>query len=424
MVKLLYLVLDGVADRLKDKVTTLELSEKPGLDELARRGVCGVMYTIGRGYAPESDAAVISILGYNPEEIYTGRGPLEALGAGMEFREGYEVAFRANFATVESGTRRLVDRRVGRSLRTEEARELAKALDGMELSKYGGYVKVKATVGHRAVVIIGSRECRLSPMVDNSDPAYTRKGFISVAVKDFKPYIKEVVPLEDTEEARRTAELANEFIEKALKILNEHPVNKRRVKEGLLPANAILLRDAGGELPKAEPLPRKYGLKFAFIAEMPVELGIGRAFGAYVLEVEPATENPATAYGDRLEKALNLLNEYDIVYVHLKGPDEPGHDRDMELKRRRVEEIDRYFVRPLLDKAPEDLAMLVTADHATPPTVGAHTDDPVPVVIVAPNVGADNVSKFTEKECMKGSLGIIEHGWELLPKVLKIIGMK
>ncbi len=422
--RLLYLVLDGVADRLKDEVTTLELSRKPGLDELAREGVCGVMYTIGKGYAPESDAAVISILGYNPEEVYTGRGPLEALGAGLRIREGYEVAFRANFATIDVGSRRLIDRRVGRSLRTEEARELAKALDGMELSRYGGYVRVKATVGHRAVVIIGSREYRLSPMVDNSDPAYTRKGFISVAVKDFKPFIKEVKPLEDTEEARRTAELANEFIGKAIEVLNEHPINKERVEEGLLPANAILLRDAGSELPKAEPLPRKYGLKFAFIAEMPVELGIGRAFGAYVLEVEPATENPAVAYSDRLEKALKLLKEYDIVYVHLKGPDEPGHDKDIELKRKRVEEIDEYFVRPLLSRAPKDLAILVTADHATPPSVGAHTDDPVPVVVVAPNIEPDEVSKFTEKECMKGSLGVIEHGWELLPKVLKLIGMK
>ncbi len=421
MVKLLYVVLDGVADRLSDKVTTLELSEKPGLDELARRGVCGVMYTIGKGYAPESDAAVISILGYNPEEVYTGRGPLEALGAGLRIREGYEVAFRANFATVEPGTRKLIDRRVGRSLSTEEARELAKALDGMELGIYGGYVRFKATVGHRAVVIIGSREFRLSPMVDNSDPAYTRKGFISVAVKDFRPFIKEVVPLEDTEEARRTAELANRFIEKSLEVLKDHPVNRERVRRGLLPANAVLLRDAGGELPKAEPLPRKYGLKFAFIAEMPVELGIGRAFGAYVLEVEPATENPAVAYPERLEKALKLLNEYDVVYVHLKGPDEPGHDRDLELKRRRVEEIDKYFIRPLLDKAPKDLNILVTADHATPPSVGAHTDDPVPVVVAGPRIKADSVSRFTEKECLKGSLGTIEHGWELLPKVLKLI---
>ncbi len=199
MKRLLYLVLDGMADRLDDPVTTLEKAVKPGLDEIARRGVCGAMYTVEKGVAPESDEAVISIIGYNPHEVYTGRGPIEAIGAGMSLKEGYEIAFRANFATVDPETRRLIDRRVGRNLLTEEARELAKALDGMELGIYDGYARVKATVGHRAVVIIGSRTHRLSPYVSNSDPAYARKGLLSVAVRDFEPVLKYIEPLEDTE---------------------------------------------------------------------------------------------------------------------------------------------------------------------------------------------------------------------------------
>ncbi len=422
--RLLYLVLDGMADRLSDPVTTLEKAYKPGLDRIAKNGVCGAMYTVEKGIAPESDEAVISIIGYNPHEVYTGRGPIEAVGAGMTIKEGYEIAFRANFATIDPKTRKLIDRRVGRNLETEEAKELAKALDGMELGKYDGYARVKATVGHRAVVIIGSRTHKLSPYVGNSDPAYTRKGLLSVAAKDFEPYIKRIEPLEDTEEARITAELANIFTDKAIEILDKHPVNEERRKKGLLPANAILLRDAGGKIPRATPLPEKYGLKFAVLAEMPVEIGIGRIFGADTVALEPPIGDPKEIYSIRLEKTLELLKTYNIVYVHLKGPDEPGHDRDMELKKKRIEEIDEYFVRPFLERMPSDTAILVTADHATPPSVGAHTDDPVPVAVYAPGLEPDDVDQLVEKKCIKGRLGIIEHGWLLLPKVLELIGLK
>ena len=137
--RLLFLVLDGVADSLLDPVTTLEKASKPGLDKIARDGICGVMYVLGRGIAPESDEAVISLFGYNPHEVYTGRGPIEAVGVGLSIREGYEIAFRANFATIDPLTKKIIDRRVGRSLSGEEARELAKSLDNMDLGIYDGY---------------------------------------------------------------------------------------------------------------------------------------------------------------------------------------------------------------------------------------------------------------------------------------------
>ncbi|MEZ0394407.1 MAG: 2,3-bisphosphoglycerate-independent phosphoglycerate mutase [Desulfurococcaceae archaeon] len=415
--KLLYLVIDGAADRLSDPVTTLEKAVKPGLDEIAKYGVCGAMYTVGRGVAPESDEAVLSILGYDPHEVYTGRGPLEAAGAGIMIREGYEVAFRANFATIDPETRKIIDRRVGRSLTSEEAKELAKALDGMELGIHGGYAIVRATVGHRAVVVIGSRTERLSPNVENIDPAYKRRGLLSVAVPDYEPYIAPPVPLDNTREARVTSELVTAFINKAMDILGSHPVNRARTSRGLPPANAILLRDAGGSLPKARPLGELYGCKFALLAEMPVELGIGRALGAETVILEPPTGDPRRDYEERLEKTLKALVRNDIIYVHLKGPDEPGHDKDFELKKKRIEEIDKYFVQPLLENRPSDLAILVTADHATPPSVGAHTDDPVPIAFNAPGVQPDYTKAFTERECIKGRLGLYEHGWLLLPDI-------
>ncbi len=423
--KLVYLVLDGAADRLTDEVTSYLKAHKPFLDLLARAGICGLMYTVRKGVAPESDEAVLSILGYDPHRYYTGRGPIEAVGAGVSFREGWEVAFRANFATVDPSSLRIIDRRVGRSLTSEEAKELAKAVDGMRLSKYRGYVKVRATVAHRAVVVLGSKEVALSPNVENVDPAYRRSGQISIAVKGYKPFIRKCIPLESNEAAKVTAELVNEFVMKAIKILDKHPINKERVSKGLLKANAILLRDAGNYLPKTPKASDKYGLSFGAVTEMPVEKGIVKITGMNSVEMPPPTKNKAKDYGERLEATLKLLEENDVVYVHLKGPDEPGHDGDLGKKVKAIEDIDTYYVKPLIESLNLDnSAILITSDHATPPSVRAHTDDPVPVVVVGGKIRPDNSLKLTEKECqLNGSLGVINHGWELLPKVLNLLGL-
>jgi len=422
--RLLYLVLDGAADSPKDPRTSYEAANTPNLDSIAEMGVCGLMYPIEKGLAPESDSAVFSILGYDPFAHYTGRGPIEALGVGIKIKEGYEVAFRANFATVKGLSRVLIDRRVGRGLKTEEAKRLAHALDNMELGLYNSYVRVVATVGHRAVVIIGSRTHLLSDNVDNTDPAYRRKGKISEAVPNFEMRIKECVPLDNTPEAKRTAELVNIFTERAIEVLNEHPINLARERRNLLKANAILLRDAGNKLPEVEPITEKFKITAGAVAEMPVELGIARLLGMHVETVPPPTPDKRSDYAIRLNATMKLLENFDMAYVHLKGPDEPGHDGDFEAKVRAIEAIDKYFVEPFLNKADLDnTAILVTSDHATPCSVKAHTGDPVPVVLYVPGQKADAVRRLTEKECAKGELGVIEHGWELLPLVLKKAGL-
>ncbi|HDD33712.1 MAG TPA: 2,3-bisphosphoglycerate-independent phosphoglycerate mutase [Thermofilaceae archaeon] len=420
--KLIYLVIDGVADSISDPQTSLELAETPSLDRIASLSLCGLMYPIERGVAPESDAAVLSLLGYDPHRYYTGRGPLEALGAGMRIREGYEVAFRANFATVDEESLEIIDRRAGRSLTSSEARRLAAALDGMKLSTYDGYVRVRATIGHRAVVIIGSKSHELSDEVDNTDPAYAKVGKISVARPSYEMKLLPCKPLSDRIEAKRTAELVNEFSRRAIRMLSNHPVNIERERRGLLKANAILLRDSGGRLPTVTPMRERFGLMFGAVVEMPVEMGIARLLGMEVAEVPPPTGDKVVDYKLRLEAALRLLEKLDAVYVHLKGPDEPGHDGLLEEKAKAIEAIDNHFVKPLLKHVNlEDVGMIVTADHATPPSAKAHTGDPVPVAVYAPGVEPDEVQRFTERECSKGALGVIEHGWELLPRVLDIM---
>ncbi|MEM1630965.1 MAG: 2,3-bisphosphoglycerate-independent phosphoglycerate mutase [Thermofilum sp.] len=422
--KLVYLVLDGVADRPEDGPTSLEVAKKPALDAIARRARCGLMYAIERGVAPESDAAVMSILGYNPHEEYTGRGPLEAVGAGLSLREGYEVAFRANFATVDPDTRRIVDRRCGRNLSSEEARELARALDNLQLNVYDAYARVVATVGHRAVVVIGSRSFPLSDAVDNTDPAYEKRGYVSEARSSFEPFIARARPLDKSPEALRTAELVDMFTELSISILKNHPVNLRRAAEGKLPANAILLRDAGGRLPRLQSISAKFGLRFGAVAEMPVEVGISKVLGMEIASVPPPTEDKAADYAVRLEATLKLLDRVDAVYVHLKGPDEPGHDGDLKAKVKAIELIDQHYVSKLARELPSDAAILVTADHATPYTRKAHSGDPVPVVLAHEKLEPDGVKEFTERACAGGSLGVIEHGYQLLPTVLSLLGLR
>ncbi|RLE63532.1 MAG: phosphonopyruvate decarboxylase [Thermoprotei archaeon] len=417
--KFIYLVIDGAPDGLRDE-TALSKADTPALDYIASLSRCGLMYTISRGIAPESDSAVFSILGYDPEKSYTGRGPIEALGAGLRLKEGYEVAFRANFATVKDASLELIDRRCGRDLKTEEALELAKALDGLELGKYEAYARVVATVGHRAVVIIGSRKYNLSGNVSNTDPAYEKKGYISIALKNYQMRVNECKPLDESLEAARAAELANIFTRKSFEILDKHPVNIARESKEKLKANVILLRDSGDKLPNVKPINERFGLSFSAIAEMPVEKGIARLLGMAVAEVPPPTPNKEKDYRQRLETTLKLLKKYDAVYVHLKGPDEPGHDGDLEGKIKAIELIDRYYVSSLLDNIDlENTALLITSDHSTPWTLKAHSDDPVPVLFYRPGIKSDGIKQFCEKACANGSLGVIEHGWQLLPRVIE-----
>ncbi len=415
-----YVVLDGAGDGFGGGPCSLEVAVKPVIDGLAGHSVCGLVYTVGRGVAPESDVAVLSLLGYDPVRYYTGRGPLEALGAGIPFREGW-LALRANFATVDPRTLRIIDRRTGRSLTTWEARLLAEAVDGMDLD--GGRAKAlfKATIGHRGVLVIKHETMKLSADITNTDPAYERRGPISHARKQFEPYIQEAKPLTSNPGAVLAAKLVNEFTRRAIEILDTHPVNQGRRERGLPPANAILLRDAGDRLPAAEPFKEKHGIEMASIVEMVVERGIARALGLKDLDlgVDPQEIPRNELLAREAELAAKALEEYSGVYVHLKGPDEPGHDGDLEEKVRAIEDIDRFFFRSFLNRInPEETLIIVTSDHATPWYMKAHSDDPVPLMFSNPGIETGHKG-FNEKECEKGELGILEKGYMIVPRAIE-----
>ncbi len=415
--KILYIVLDGAADRPSDGPTSLGSARKPWLDGLAERAVCGWLYTIAPGVAPESDAATMSLLGYDPERLYPGRGPLEALGAGLEVPEG-GVAFRANFATVDPATMRIIDRRVGRSLSSGEARRLAEALDGMVLGGGVARARFRATIGHRAVLVLEPLGgARLSDAVSNTDPAYERRGRISVALERWEPFIAEARPLEDTPEARLTASLVNEFTRRAIEVLDGHPVNREREARGLPKANAVLLRDAGPR-PRGVPGFREmFGLDGASVVEMVVERGIARLAGLTDYPVEVEGRSLEERLESAAEAALRAAELHDLVYVHLKGPDEPGHDGDFKGKVAAIEAIDRVFMARVVERLGGKAAFIVTSDHATPYTLRAHSGDPVPFMISWPGAPR-GPGKFDEESCRGDTL---VGGYRLIPLALRTL---
>ena len=422
--KLIYVVIDGMGDlpiKELENRTPLQAAKTPHMDFLARNGKTGLMYTVGKGVAPESDVAVVSILGYDPFRYSVGRGVFEALGAGLNIKDG-DLALRCNFATLGHG-KEIVDRRAGRNLTTEEAEELSKAInEKVKLESHLADSEFRNTLGHRGVLIIRSKAKPLSSQITNTDPAYTRIKKLGVAEAEVEMFLRKCKPMDETEEAKISAELVNEFVEKSHSVLDKHEVNRRRVADGKLKANVILTRDAGNSTVRLFNINERYGFNFVCLADMPVERGISKLAGMHIVDLPPPSKDLAEDCMLRVKKLLNVLPLYDCFYVHIKGPDEPGHDGDFELKTRLIAMIDKHFLGSLLQRIRlEDCVICVTADHSTPCKIKAHSDDPVPVLIAGDKIEGDRVGGFSEEECGKGSLGVLKRGTELLPKLIELL---
>lgn len=425
MRKILYIILDGLGDlpikELADK-TPLEAAVTPKLDRLAQAGKTGIVYPVGKGIAPESDIAVISLLGYDAHKLYTGRGPLESFAEGIQVNDG-DLALRVNFATVEDDGITIKDRRVGRNLTTPEATALAKEINS-KVSLTTATFEFKNTIGHRGVLVIRAMRSRLSGWITNTDPAYDRQGVFGVAKEKFEPKVVRSQPLpgyRNIKEAQEGAQLLNEFTQNSHKVLQESALNKKRVSEGKLPANIILSRDAGDHLPEFPKVSEIFGgLKFGSFVEMPVEKGIALLTGIQVIDVPSRTGQVDVDYVVWAKIALQNINSFGVLYIHIKGPDEPGHDGDYNKKKESVQAIDKYFFGTLLSKIKfDDVVIAVTADHSTPCSMKAHSADPVPLLICGGGVESDGSMSFSEKAAKLGSLGEIL-GRELLAKLVTL----
>jgi 2,3-bisphosphoglycerate-independent phosphoglycerate mutase len=418
------IVLDGLGDR-PDPATggrsPVAAARTPNLDRLCAAGRTGDVIVVGPGVAPESDAGVFALLGYDPVHDSPGRGVLEALGVEVPLMPG-DVALRLNFATTD-GQGLVLDARVGRTLSTREAGELADSLTQADLLRDAGiHAEVRATVGHRGVLWLHPTQGGpLSPNISNPDPFYEKVGGMGQARRPDEPRLRPAEPLDATPEAARTAQAVDRFLAAASEVLAGHRVNARRAMSGKKVANGLLVRNAGS-LPRA-PLASfrtVHGVAGAALTEMPVERGIARVLGLEDRYVGPMGADRDAGYRERAGIARELLRTWPFVYVHLKGPDEPGHDGDGPAKQAIIESIDRSFFGPFLDGLDlERNRLAVTADHATPCVVRGHSDDPVPLVLAGAGVPADHATiEFSESAVARGSLGH-RSGRDVLPLLLR-----
>lgn len=406
----IFVIMDGMGDlpnkQLEGK-TPLEAAHTPNLDFLATRGELGYMYPVKPGFVPESDEAIVSI--FRNDLISSTRGQLEVRGAGIKLTRG-DLALRVNFATIDSlKEKNILDRRAGRTLTTVEAEILSKALNRIKLPCKFIF---EPTIQHRAVLVFRGG---FSDNISGNDFAYLQGKLREASKIGFSK------PLDDDENSQYTANIVNEFIEKAYEILNEHPVNKARKAKGLLPANYLLVRGAGIEPPRL-----KQYRTWASPSYMPLEIGFSQTSGMSVFAFEYPKLKSLDAYENLYEglkkackfniKILKKIHKkFDYAYVHFKETDLPGHDNKPLEKKTMIEYIDKTFFKFIRKFAPpKKIKVVVTADHSTPCKLKDHSADPVPVLFY--NDSNLKEKKFCEKEARFGALGRM-NGPELLKKV-------
>jgi 2,3-bisphosphoglycerate-independent phosphoglycerate mutase len=407
--KVILMVADGVGDRPIRSLsgrTPLEAARTPTLDRLATDGATGLLHVIAPGVPPGSDTGHLSLFGYDPHKCYTGRGPFEALGAGLDLQPA-DVAFRGNFATVQqlkNKTFKVVDRRAGRSL--PEAPALTALIDGLSLPKAPKVqVIVRHTVEHRCVIVL--RGANLSVHVGDTDP-HTH-GDIVLTSK----------PLDRTPSARQTAGLVNTLTQEFYRILSATPINAKRRQAGLPEANIVLLRGAGG-LPSIPPLRGIYGIRTACVAGGALYKGVARSVGMDVINVPGATGSYDTDVDAKARATAKALATHDFVFVHFKATDSAAHDKDPAKKVAMVEKVDHLLSVLTSQVNRDEIYIAVTGDHTTACDLGNHTGDPVPLLIAGPGVRSDNVTRFTERACAAGGLGHL-HGRDLMPLLMNYV---
>ena len=377
--------------------TCLEAGDYPALDEVARGGECGYTDPIGPGQAVGSDTGHMVILGYDPLVHYTGRGPFEAKGVGIDVQPG-DVAFRCNFSTVENGITK--DRRAGRI--TEGTHQLAAAAneafsDGID----GVEVIFKESVAHRAALVL--RGEGLDPRVTDVDP---HEAGVEV------PQCQPTTEASDDPAAQKTAAIINRFVQRVQEVLANHEVNQQRRAAGLPPANIVLPRGAG-TAPHLMPFSEQYGLSGAMIVEVDLVRGLGLYLNMDVINVPEATGGMDTDEMAMAQAVVEAAASHDFVLCNIKSPDVGGHDGNAEQKMEAIAKVDRAVGHLLNALDWDSTVLMVTADHCTPVTAMDHSGDAIPAAFYGHGVRPDSVQKFGERPFAAGSVHRI-HGLDIM----------
>lgn len=394
-VSMKYLIIlgDGMADwavPTLDNKTLLQYAHTPYMDRLARMGRTGMLKTVADGFHPGSEVANMSVLGYDMPTVYEGRGVLEAANIGVDLAPD-EIAARCNLVCVEGD---ILKNHSSGHITTEEADVLIQYLQ-----EHLGDDRVSFHTGvqyrHLLVIKGGDKRLRCTPPHD-------------VPLQPFRPLmVKAEVP-----EAQATADLVNDLIMRSQELLAQHPLNLKRVAAGKDPANSIWPWSFGNR-PNMKPLSKMFPQlqHGSVISAVDLINGIGYYAGLRRIAVEGATGLYDTNYENKAKAAVEALKTDDLVYLHIEASDEAGHEGDVDLKLRTIENLDRRAVGPIVEELEtwdEPVTIAVLPDHPTPCAHRTHTNEPVPFLIYRPGIEPDSVHTFDEIACQQGAYGLLE----------------
>ncbi|WP_337600585.1 cofactor-independent phosphoglycerate mutase [Alistipes ihumii] len=380
---------DGMADEPIGSLggrTPLQAACKPSIDRVAALGRSGMLATVPAGFAPGSEIANLSVLGYDLPKVFEGRGSLEAASMGVRIEDG-EMAMRCNLLTIEQG--RIKNHSAGH-ITSEEAAELIVFLQ-KELG--GGDANFFPGVSYRHLLKLKGGDKRIATTPPHDVPGTPYRDVL----------VRALVP-----EAEATAVRINELVERSQELLKDHPVNRARVAAGKEPANSIWPWSPGYR-PQMETLMQRYGIRDGVvISAVDLIKGIGVYAGLKPVDVEGATGLYTTNYEGKARAALDALRAHDFVFLHIEASDEAGHEGDAELKVRTIEYLDSRVVKTILDEISgwdEPVSMAILPDHPTPCALRTHTAKPVPFTIYRTGVSGDGVQRFDERSAQEGSYG-------------------
>jgi len=402
--KYIIILADGMSDYPIEELggrTPLESSKIPNMTFMAKNGKVGLASTIPRGMTPASDVANLAILGYDPAKHYSGRGPLEAANMQVELGED-DVTFRCNLVTEDKG--KLTDYSSGH-ITTKEASVLINEVD----KKLGSdAVKFYAGVSYRHLMVVKNGR------------------HFDVDGKKVDLSKVEYMPPHDIVGQKITGNLpkkkGSEFLRKLMndskEVLSKHDVNKVRVDLKENPGNMIWLWGQGTK-PALPSFEKKYGVTGSIISAVDLVNGIGRLIGLEVIKVPGATGYYDTNYKGKGDYALDSLEKRDFVFVHVEAPDEAGHNKDIRAKIAAIESIDKFIVGPALERFKgKDVRIMALPDHATPISVGSHTNDPIPFVVYGKGIVPDSIMVFSETSAKSSHLAF-KSGWQLMEFFMK-----
>lgn len=380
--------------------TLLQYADTPYMDMLAKNGRTGRLITIPEGFQPGSEVANTAILGYDLNEVYEGRGPLEAASIGYDMRTD-DMAMRCNIITLADGR---IKNHHGGHLTTEQSDILIKYLD-----RQLGNEDIKFITGiqYRHLLIIrgGNKHIVCAPPHDHPEEEWRQ---LMVRPEHGWENRRDG----DRMTAQQTADIINTLILKSQQLLEQHPFNKERAAQQKDAANSIWPW-SGGYRPKMDTLQQMYPQikEGDVISAVDLIRGIGRYAGLNRVTVEGMTGLADTNYENKAQAAIDMLRQHDFVYLHVEASDEAGHDGDLELKLKTIENLDRRIVKPVYEEVSTwtdtPVCIAILPDHPTPVELRVHVAEPVPFIIWHPGITPDGVETYDEVSCVSGSYGLL-----------------